>query len=235
MNAAALRWPAILLIVGLTVLSPSMKAMGRSPHDPQPVVWAQPLAIEARSFQDIPAPPLPLPPPLPSLQPRSAAAIQRHDNFPGLKPIGSLHASGTVGQSDTGADVSDSDRPETKISGIESIVATRSTLASEWGTLSPVRSVSRHQPTYFDDPNLERYGTTRHPHLQPIYSAAHFGFSAITLPYQMTLQHPGKVHQYFHPFEAGRYGYRERSLPPPDRRAAIVQAASVVGLVFILP
>jgi len=46
-----------------------------------------------------------------------------------------------------------------------------------------------HRPLYFEEVNLERYGHT-HPHLQPVYSAAHFFANTLALPYKMGAYHP---------------------------------------------
>lgn len=46
------------------------------------------------------------------------------------------------------------------------------------------------QPTYFDDPVLERYGQSAHPLVQPWLSGAHFFGQMPLVPYQLLVDHP---------------------------------------------
>lgn len=174
----------------------------------------------------------PLPLPAPS-KPREPAAP--HEPAGDFQPIGTLSASVAVGTSAADAEVSGSDRPEDTLDHPEWIAVSRGVPLPAWPSLSPLKSISHHQPLYFEDANLERYGTSKHPRLQPLRSAAHFGLSAATLPYQMALQRPHREYRYRQPFEAGRFGYRQRTLPPPDGYATAAQAAVILGLVFVLP
>ncbi|MBI1249271.1 hypothetical protein GC197_15680 [bacterium] len=48
-----------------------------------------------------------------------------------------------------------------------------------------------HQPLYFEEVNLERYGN-QHRHLQPVYSAAHFFANTLALPYKMGAYPPSE-------------------------------------------
>lgn len=177
-----------------------------------------------------------LPPPSRSEARRAAAAAGASSGqLAGFAPIGQLAASATIGTTPAEAEVSEADRPEISVPGMELITVSRSSVSPRWTPGSPTRSMSRHQPLYFEQPNLERYGTSRGRHLQPLCSAAHFGWSVATLPYQMALQNPRRVYRYSQPFEAGRWGYRQRSLPPPNSYAALVQSAAVLGMIFVLP
>ncbi|TVQ04227.1 MAG: hypothetical protein EA381_00540 [Planctomycetaceae bacterium] len=154
-------------------------------------------------------------------------------------PIGQLTATTRVGTSDTGSDVSPEDRPGIASPDVsDSVFDTATPAASDHVHLPAglsLGSTSRHQPLYFEESNLERYGTSKYRHLQPIRSGLHFGVTAATLPYRMATQLPGRVYQYEHPFEAGRYGHREKTLPPTDKRGILAQGAAVVGLIFLLP
>jgi hypothetical protein len=47
-----------------------------------------------------------------------------------------------------------------------------------------------HKPLYFENRQLERYGHTHGPVLQPIHSAAHFFVSLATLPYATAIHPP---------------------------------------------
>lgn len=172
--------------------------------------------------------------PLPAAPPVFRRPVKR--SLPSeFRSIGELTASSQIGTSNAQAEVTSADRPPDAVPEQEPITISSDRIWSAWAPASPLRSISVHQPLYFEDTNLERYGTTARPRLQPLGSAAHFLGSAASLPYQMALQRPEQPYQYAHPFEAGRHGYRERTRPPCNRRAALLQASVIVGLVFFLP
>ncbi len=52
-----------------------------------------------------------------------------------------------------------------------------------------------HKPLYFENIQLERYGHSHGPFLQPVHSAAHFFISLASWPYQTTI-HPANECQY---------------------------------------
>lgn len=52
-----------------------------------------------------------------------------------------------------------------------------------------------HKPLYFENIQLERYGHSHGPFLQPVHSAAHFFISLASWPYQATI-HPANECQY---------------------------------------
>jgi hypothetical protein len=205
----------------LVVVQPAPR---RGAIQPSEMLQRRPTAVYAAPLQLTQTVDQPLPSPT---RPRGPGAD--------FQPIGALTANASIGSSAADADVSSSDRPLNPLEPPELIAmagAEPGPGCASWGSLP---STSIHQPLYFEDANLERYGTTRYPRLQPLCSAAHFGFSAATLPYQMVQQRPQQEYRYDQPFEAGRYGYRQPSRPPLDRRAAAVQAAMIVGLVFVFP
>jgi hypothetical protein len=90
-------------------------------------------------------------------------------------------------------------------------------------------------PLYLDDVPLERYGQSASPLLQPAISGAQFFLMLPILPYKMTVDPPrsGKTN----------LGYYRPGSPTPcvGRRlplqadAALVEAATWVALVFVLP
>jgi len=167
--------------------------------------------------------------------PENVEPKRRSHGLNGFAPIGQLTASGSVGSTPTGTEVIETDRPDHPMPDVETVTARP--IAEPWpsfGSLSS-SSTSWHQPLYFADTNLERYGTSKYPRIQPLCSAAHFSASAIALPYQMATQHPGRTYRYSHPYEAGRYGYYQRTLQPLDGQASLVQSAAVVGLIIALP
>ena len=94
-----------------------------------------------------------------------------------------------------------------------------------------------HRPLYFEQVNLERYGYTVSPLLQPAISGAHFFLTIPTLPYKMVVQPPREC-----VYTLGHY----RSGSPAPRRwhhmdlvwdptAATVEGLVVTGLVFLIP
>ncbi len=47
-----------------------------------------------------------------------------------------------------------------------------------------------HKPLYFEEPQLERYGHSRGPIIDPLFSAAHFFVCVPLLPYSMGVEPP---------------------------------------------
>ena len=96
-------------------------------------------------------------------------------------------------------------------------------------------SAVAHKPIYFEDAQLERHGHTLGPWLQPIRSGAHFFTNIAILPYQMGI-HPWNECQYalgYH--RPGSLAPRVKPAFPISRKAALIQAGSVLGGVFIIP
>lgn len=92
-----------------------------------------------------------------------------------------------------------------------------------------------HHPLYFEQVNLERYGTGLHPLLQPAYSAAHFFSTIPILPYKMGDQCPTSI-QYslgnFRPGDCTPHYLHRRAF---SWKGAGVQAAAVSGLLLAAP
>jgi hypothetical protein len=92
-----------------------------------------------------------------------------------------------------------------------------------------------HRPLYFDDVQLERYGQTTSPLLQPVLSGAHFFGIVPILPYKTGIDRPFEM--------VSTLGYYRPGSPAPcvGRRipwqwdAALIQAGAVVSGVMILP
>ncbi len=92
-----------------------------------------------------------------------------------------------------------------------------------------------HQPLYFEDVPLERYGHSLRPPFQPLLSGAKFFATLPFLTYKMVLEPPNE------PIYALGY-YRPGSPAPwlwyplPIRYdATAVEAGLVLGLIFVLP
>ncbi len=106
----------------------------------------------------------------------------------------------------------------------------------DWIGIRPQRNTFPicYRPLYFEDPNLERCGRS-HGCLTELASAAHFFGRIPALPYLLTANCPGKCVRALpdcpscHEFGCDAY------LPPFDAKAAGVETAAVVGLIFLIP
>jgi len=92
-----------------------------------------------------------------------------------------------------------------------------------------------HQPLYFEEVNLERFGCSRRPLLQPIISGARFFATVPALPYLMTIERPWLCCYQESAFPAGRPAPWHRELPPLRLDAAVVTGLVATGMVFLLP
>ena len=92
-----------------------------------------------------------------------------------------------------------------------------------------------HNPLYFEDPELERYGHD-HGFLQPAASIAKFGVQLVGLPYQMALDPPCSreyVLGWYRPNEVCTP--KKKSRIPFNAKAAATAAGAYTGLIFIFP
>ncbi|HYO24180.1 MAG TPA: hypothetical protein VEQ85_04455 [Lacipirellulaceae bacterium] len=94
-----------------------------------------------------------------------------------------------------------------------------------------------HRPLYFEEVNLERYGYTVSPVLQPLISGAHFFATIPTLPYKMVVQPPRECVYTLGYYRAGsraprRWHHMDLVWDPT---AATVEGLVVTGLVFLIP
>ncbi len=92
-----------------------------------------------------------------------------------------------------------------------------------------------HQPLYFEEINLERFGTTCAPRLQPALSGARFFVTVPALPYLMTVQRPRCCYYDMSPYRPGRPAPWHRELPPLKLTAATVEAAVIAGMILVIP
>lgn len=92
-----------------------------------------------------------------------------------------------------------------------------------------------HKPLYFEEVQLERYGHTAGPLVQPVVSSAHFFLNVATLPYKMGINPPNECRYslgYYRPGDCAPW------LVPPvplSVRGALAQAAVIVGGVAVIP
>lgn len=89
-----------------------------------------------------------------------------------------------------------------------------------------------HKPLYFEDVQLERYGHSWNPVLQPFMSAGHFFVSVPLLPYKMGLNLPNECMYslgYYRPGDCAPYLIEP---VPLSLRAAIFQGLGATGFAF---
>ena len=91
-----------------------------------------------------------------------------------------------------------------------------------------------HKPLYFEDWNLERYGHSHGP-LDPIFSAAHFFVTLPVLPYKMGVELPWECVYPLGYYRPGNCAPWTVPAIPISCRGFAVEAATVTGLVFLLP
>jgi len=92
-----------------------------------------------------------------------------------------------------------------------------------------------HMPAYFDDVPLERYGQTRHPHIQPLFSGTKFFLQLLAIPYKMGVNRPHDcVTTLGHQPPGNCVPCLKQSLPH-EAAATFIEAAAAVGVVFLLP
>jgi hypothetical protein len=92
-----------------------------------------------------------------------------------------------------------------------------------------------HRPLYFEQVNVERYGYTVSPVLQPVISGAHFFLTIPTLPYKMVVQPPRECIYTLGYYRSGSRAPRRWHHLTWDPTAATVQGLTVTGLVFLIP
>ena len=92
-----------------------------------------------------------------------------------------------------------------------------------------------HKPLYFEDVQLERYGHSAGPILQPALSSAHFFASVVSLPYQMGINPPNECR---YPLGYYRPGNCAPWLVPPvplSIRGGLFTAGLYTGGVYSFP
>jgi hypothetical protein len=92
-----------------------------------------------------------------------------------------------------------------------------------------------HQPLYFDDIPLERYGQTRWEPLQPVVSGGRFIGAFLAMPYKLVIDgtHDRVYTMGYH--RPGSPTPPPLQLPPYEAHAGLAEAAVVLGLAFMLP
>jgi hypothetical protein len=92
-----------------------------------------------------------------------------------------------------------------------------------------------HKPLYFEQVQVERYGHSWHPLLQPVMSGAHFFGSAALLPYKMGLEAPNECIYtlgYYRPGSCAPYMIEAM---PFTWRAALYEGGAIAGGILLFP
>ncbi len=92
-----------------------------------------------------------------------------------------------------------------------------------------------HKPLFFEDVQLERYGQTARPIVQPFRSGAHFFLNIAAMPYNAGVYPPNECRYalgYYRPGDCAPF--LSKTLPL-SARGALWQAGAVVGTAAIIP
>ena len=92
-----------------------------------------------------------------------------------------------------------------------------------------------HNPLYFEDAPLERYGHTHWCVVQPFVSVGKFGVQLAGLPYQMTIDPICKKRYTLGWYRPGECAPKKCYQIPLNARAGVNQAAVVTGLILLIP
>ncbi|MEO1530003.1 MAG: hypothetical protein AAFX06_31695 [Planctomycetota bacterium] len=88
---------------------------------------------------------------------------------------------------------------------------------------------------YYEQVNLERYGHTAGPVLQPIVSSAHFFANIAVTPYKMGIHPPNECHYALGYYRPGNCAPWIVPPVPISPRGALAQGAFVSGLYWLIP
>ncbi|MEM9586858.1 MAG: hypothetical protein AAGA03_06220, partial [Planctomycetota bacterium] len=107
----------------------------------------------------------------------------------------------------------------------------------EWQptTMTYLASNLCHKPLYFEEVNLERYGHTAGPFLQPVVSSAHFFANIAVLPYKMGVHAPNECQYVLGYYRPGNCAPWIVPPVPISARGALTQTAAMTGLFWLVP
>ena len=92
-----------------------------------------------------------------------------------------------------------------------------------------------HQPLYFEDPVLERYGRTYHPLIQPAISFAHFFGTLPIIPYKIGLDRMNDRVYTLGYFRPGSHVPNIGSKLPFEKDALVLQGGTLTTAILLLP
>ena len=105
----------------------------------------------------------------------------------------------------------------------------------QWNTYAWQAPNTFRHPLYFEDRMLERHGHQRYPAIQPLVSGGRMAAQIVLLPYLATLDPPCECQYSLGYYRAGSCVPRLKQRPPYQRRAALVEAAAIVGFIAAVP
>ncbi|MCC9600634.1 hypothetical protein LOC67_08675 [Stieleria sp. JC731] len=91
------------------------------------------------------------------------------------------------------------------------------------------------KPRYFEEVNLERYGHTAGPWLQPVVSSAHFFANIAVLPYKMGIHPPNECVYALGYYRPGNCAPWIVPPVPVSARGALAQGAFMSGAFWLVP
>jgi hypothetical protein len=149
----------------------------------------------------------------------------------GWKPIGAVSASITLPAGELPANLA---APRFAQAGV---IAAPINQNHDWPTLaySWQASAVGHNPLYFEDVNLERYGYSRGI-LQPFISGGRFFTTVVLLPYKVVAHRPSEIIYplgYYRPGDPAPPPVRE--IEPIKLTATAAETAFIIGMIIILP
>lgn len=92
-----------------------------------------------------------------------------------------------------------------------------------------------HKPLYFEDWQLERYGHSHGALADPFFSAAHFFVTLPVLPYKMGVELPWECVYPLGYYRPGSCSPWMVPAVPISLRGFAVEAATITGIVFLMP
>lgn len=92
-----------------------------------------------------------------------------------------------------------------------------------------------HTPLYFQDVNLERYGHTHGPVLEPLIQSAHFFGNVLVLPYKMGVHSPHECQYPLGYYRPGNCAPWIKQPVPISAKGALTQAVTMTGLFWLIP
>ncbi len=102
-------------------------------------------------------------------------------------------------------------------------------------TLTWKASALCHKPLYFENVQLERYGHTAGPLVQPVLSGAHFFLNIAALPYNMGIHPPNECHYALGYYRPGNCAPWLMPPIPLSIRGALLQAGAITGGILVIP
>ena len=92
-----------------------------------------------------------------------------------------------------------------------------------------------HKPLYFEDVQLERYGHSWGPYIQPIISGGHFFLTVPVLPYKMGVNPPNECLYTLGYYRPGSCAPYMLDPIPISVRAALFEAGVWTGMAYLIP